>query len=72
MAICPECQTLDKNFFAYRCHSCNQEIGFFRQLFWQTAYVTFSIGIFFGILIWIFSELGVDSVRIRSYTVIIS
>ena len=54
MAICPECQTLDKNFFAYRCHACNQEIGFLRQLAWQTAYVTFVLVGFVAIISWIF------------------
>lgn len=30
MAICPECLE-QKPFFARRCHSCNEEIGFMRQ-----------------------------------------
>ena len=54
MAICPECQVMDKNFFAYMCHSCNQEIGFFRQLAWQTAYVTFVLFFFIAIIAWLF------------------
>lgn len=54
MAICPECQVTDKNFFAYKCHSCNSEIGFFRQLLWQTVYVTAVLFLFFGILNWLF------------------
>ena len=32
MAICPECHTRDKPFFAPRCHACNSEIGFWYQL----------------------------------------
>ena len=32
MAICPECHTTDKPFFAPRCHACNSEIGFWYQL----------------------------------------
>ena len=46
MAICPECNTTDKPFFARRCHSCNQEIGFWRQtfamyLFYGTVFIGF-------------------------------
>ena len=54
MAICPECQTLDKNFFAYRCHACNQEIGFFRQLLWQTVFVLGTLIAFVALIAWIF------------------
>ena len=54
MAICPECFELDKNFWAPRCHHCNQSIGFFRQLFYQLFYVGATLGLFFGILMWLF------------------
>jgi uncharacterized protein (DUF983 family) len=43
MAICPEC--LDpKPFFARRCSSCNEEIGFMRQT--VAMYIYFSTTIF--------------------------
>ena len=32
MAVCPSCQRMDKNFFAERCHSCNEYIGFWEQV----------------------------------------
>jgi hypothetical protein len=55
MALCPECQVTDKQFFAYKCHSCNSEIGFFRQLLWQTVYAVGSL-LFFGLILsWFFS-----------------
>ena len=54
MAICTECFELDKNFFATRCHHCNQHIGFFRQVFYQVTYVVLTLGLFFGILAWLF------------------
>ena len=39
MAICPECHTKDKPFWAPRCHACNSYIGFWYQLFGQLAYL---------------------------------
>ena len=43
MAICPYCQTHDKNFFAGKCHACNTPVGFFEQVFtslvWTATYV---------------------------------
>ena len=38
MAICPSCQTQDKNFFAPRCHACNSDIGFIEQVFFSVFY----------------------------------
>ena len=32
MAVCPECHTPDKNFFAPRCHACNSEIPLIQQI----------------------------------------
>ena len=32
MAVCPECQTPDKPFFAARCYQCNTLIGFWNQV----------------------------------------
>ncbi len=44
MAICPECFSSEKAFFASRCEECNQPIGFIRQsvfqILWTTVYVT--------------------------------
>lgn len=50
MAVCPECFELDKNFWAPRCHHCNQSIGFFRQLLYQMVYVFGSLWLVFWIL----------------------
>jgi len=50
MAICPECHTLDKPFFAPRCSECNQEIGFLHQCISSWIYVnTVLVGFFFVI-----------------------
>jgi hypothetical protein len=50
MATCPECWN-SKPFFAPRCTSCNQEIGFFMQLVFSTiataATVIGLVGIFY-------------------------
>lgn len=32
MAICPDCHSPDKNFFAPRCHNCNAEITMWEQI----------------------------------------
>jgi hypothetical protein len=32
MAICPNCHTREKGFFAPKCFECNTEVGFFEQL----------------------------------------
>ena len=44
MAICPNCHTMDKGFFAPKCHSCNTEVGFIEQcltslVWWTTTIV---------------------------------
>jgi hypothetical protein len=31
MALCINCHTTDKGFFAPRCHACNEECGFLLQ-----------------------------------------
>ena len=54
MAICPECFTMDKSFFAPRCHACNQRIGFLHQVIEQLLYVTVALGGFILIMMWIF------------------
>ena len=50
MAICPECFSREKSFFAGRCEECNQPVGFFRQLLvqvsWYTVYVAVIVGTF--------------------------
>jgi hypothetical protein len=32
MAICPNCHTPDKNFFAPACHACNEQIPLIQQI----------------------------------------
>ena len=50
MAICPECFSREKSFFAGRCEECNQPVGFLRQLIvqvaWYTVYVAVIVGAF--------------------------
>jgi hypothetical protein len=50
MAICPECFSREKSFFAGRCEECNQPVGFLRQLIvqvaWYTVYVAVVVGSF--------------------------
>jgi hypothetical protein len=50
MAICPECFSREKSFFAGRCEECNQPVGFLRQLVvqvaWYTVYVAVVVGSF--------------------------
>ena len=48
MATCPECWN-SKPFFAPRCTSCNQEIGFFMQLVFSTIATAVTIGGLVGI-----------------------
>jgi len=43
MATCPECFER-KPFWARRCHSCNEEIGFLRQLYTQWVILTVTFG----------------------------
>jgi hypothetical protein len=43
MATCPECFT-KKPFWSRRCHSCNEFIGFWRQLFAQWVILVTTIG----------------------------
>ena len=38
MSICPNCHTMDKNFFAPKCHACNTPVGFFEQCFISLTY----------------------------------
>jgi hypothetical protein len=47
MAMCPECWN-EKPYFAPRCTSCNQEIGFILQTVFQTVYVVVTLGLFYG------------------------
>jgi hypothetical protein len=46
MAICPECHTMDKNFFAPKCHACNTPVGFINQCIVSLMYNV----VFFGTL----------------------
>jgi len=39
MAICINCHTLTKGFFAPRCSECNEECGFIVQVFSSLLYV---------------------------------
>ena len=45
MAICINCHTMDKSFFAPRCHACNEESGFFEQIW---ASLIYNVTILFG------------------------
>ena len=49
MAMCPECWN-SKPYFAPRCTSCNQEIGFIMQTVFTAVYVTVSLGLFYGLI----------------------
>ena len=58
MAICINCHTMDKGFFAPRCHACNEECGFLEQVLastiYNTVYIGGMIGVFYFILWLIF------------------
>jgi hypothetical protein len=52
MAICPNCHTMDKGFFAPKCHACNTPVGFFEQILMSFLYnATIVIGFLF--LVWL-------------------
>ena len=57
MAVCPNCHTMDKNFFAGQCHACNSEIGFIEQcvisLVWTVTQITVTVGLIY-FLWWLF------------------
>lgn len=57
MAICINCHTTDKGFFAPRCHACNEECGFLMQclasLVYTVTYVGATLGLIYFIL-WLF------------------
>ena len=58
MAICPECLQ-SKPFFARRCHSCNEEIGFLRQTFaMYVYYCTLIFSLWFFIALFTGGALG--------------
>ena len=44
MAMCPECWN-EKPYFAPRCTSCNEEIGFFIQTVFTVMYGVFTVGL---------------------------
>ena len=56
MAICINCHTTDKGFFAPRCHACNEECSFLMQcaasLLFTTVYVGTTIGLMW-LIFWI-------------------
>jgi len=58
MAICINCHTTDKGFFAPRCHACNEECGFWLQVLSSLVYNTsFLLGMW--LLLWaIFKIIG--------------
>jgi len=57
MAICINCHTMDKGFFAPRCHACNEECGFLMQcaasLVATTVYVGTILFAFYLLILWI-------------------
>ena len=48
MAVCPECFTQEKQFFASKCSECNSVVPFWTQCWvqalWSTVYVSSIIG----------------------------
>jgi len=48
MAVCPECFTQEKHFFADKCSECNSVVPFWTQLWvqvlWSTAYLGAVLG----------------------------
>ena len=54
MAICPNCHTMDKGFFAPKCHSCNTEVGFIEQMLTSLVWWTTTIVVGYIILRLIF------------------
>ena len=57
MAMCPECWN-EKPYFAPRCTSCNQEIGFFLQTVFMVMYGAITAGLFFIIFLLFISFFG--------------
>lgn len=58
MSVCPHCHQMDKNFFAERCHNCNQLVGFWEQcahsLIWTVVPLA-TIALVLGVVWLIFS-----------------
>jgi hypothetical protein len=54
MAMCPNCHTPDKNFFAGQCHACNSEIGFIEQCIVSLIFFGVKAGAALGILWFLF------------------
>lgn len=51
MAICPNCHTPDKNFFAPACHACNEQIPLIQQII--VSLIFFSVKALFVIaMLW--------------------
>jgi predicted ATP-dependent serine protease len=56
MAVCPHCQQKDKNFFAQRCHNCNQYVSMGEQFLISSLYMAGRIATPF-IFVWIIYSL---------------
>jgi hypothetical protein len=56
MAICINCHTTDKGFFAPRCHACNEECSFLMQcaasLVWTLTYIITTLGLMW-LIVWL-------------------
>jgi hypothetical protein len=58
MAVCPHCHQMDKNFFAPRCHNCNQPVDMGEQFVHSTIWTVvppLTVAFVVGILWLIFS-----------------
>jgi hypothetical protein len=49
MAVCPNCHTQDKNFFAGKCHACNTDVGFIEQCMISLVWTATQIGVLVGL-----------------------
>jgi len=54
MAMCPNCHTADKNFWAGQCHACNSEIGFIEQCIVSLIFFSVKAAATLGILWFLF------------------
>lgn len=50
MAICPNCHTPDKEFFALKCHECNTPVGLGEQIMVSLVWTLTMWGIVLGVL----------------------
>ena len=58
MAVCPNCHTKDKNFFAGQCHACNSQIGFIEQCIISLVWTVTEVAVVVGIIWLLFKLIG--------------